>query len=75
MIVKVRVKPNASSFKVVKKGNDYIIYVPEKPEKGKVNAFIESKLSKMLGCNVRIIRGFKSRVKLLEVDKWFDEGG
>jgi len=74
VIVKVFVKPNAKSFKVEFKEGRWIVYVPEKAEKGKANAYLEKELSKALKCKVRIIKGFKSRIKIIEVEKWFEEG-
>lgn len=68
MMVNVYVKPNAKSFKIELKNDKWIIHVPKKPEKGKVNAYLKNKLYKKFKCNVRIIKGFKSRNKIIEIE-------
>jgi uncharacterized protein (TIGR00251 family) len=51
-------------------GNKIIIGISSKPEKGKANLELIKKLSEYLDCSssqVRIISGFKSRRKIVEI--------
>ena len=51
-------------------GNKIIIGISSKPEKGKANVELIKKLAKYLHCSsshVRIISGFKSRRKIVDI--------
>ena len=63
MYLNLKVKPNSKFFKINfdVKTNILILSIPEKPEKGKVNLYIEKKLKKLLGYQVKLIKGQKSR--------------
>jgi uncharacterized protein (TIGR00251 family) len=67
MMVRVKVKTNQHSFSV-KKGNVWVIGIKSSPEKGMANREIIRELSKNYG-SVRIISGFKSRNKVLELKR------
>ena len=66
--ITIKVKPNARDECVDVKGSDIVVYTKEKPEKGRANAAVERLLKKLLKRNVRIIKGAKSRTKVLEVE-------
>lgn len=63
----VKVIPSSSRFSVELKQNEIVIHATEQPEKGKVNTEIAKELRKILGFEVRILRGLTSRKKLLEI--------
>jgi uncharacterized protein YggU (UPF0235/DUF167 family) len=65
----VRVVTNAREFSA-ERGADGTIRcrVPEKPEKGKANLALIKGLSKLLGCDVRMVSGAASRRKVFEAD-------
>jgi len=68
--IKVLVKPNSSKNEIVgfdssRKG--YIVRVKAVPDKGKANAELVKFLSKELGKKVEIVKGLKSREKLLRI--------
>jgi len=68
MIYKVRVRLNKDFIKI--NGNDIEIGVMSKPEKGKANIEIIKKIAKSLDISsqrVRIVSGFSSRNKVIEV--------
>mgnify|MGYP001560542256 CR=1 FL=1 len=68
MIYKVRVKLNKDFIKI--NGKEITIGVMRKPEKGKANMEIIKKISKSLdipSSRVRILSGFSSRNKVIEV--------
>ncbi|MBI5051413.1 DUF167 domain-containing protein [Candidatus Micrarchaeota archaeon] len=62
------VTPNSKSFSVRIEGVGIRIRATEEPEKGRVNAEIIRELGRITECRVIIIRGHKSRRKLLGVD-------
>lgn len=65
----VKVVPNSKKFAAQFKTNgEMAVHATEEPERGKVNLEIIKELGKMLGMQVRIIRGATSRRKLLEID-------
>ncbi len=72
MEIKIHVVPKARNFEVLVEGDLIKIKVPEEPKKGKINQLIV-KLFKEKGINCKIIRGLKSRKKLLLCDKSFEE--
>jgi len=68
MIYKVRVRLNKDFIKI--NGNDIEIGVMSNPEKGKANMEIIKKISKFLdipSSRVKILTGFSSRNKVIEV--------
>ncbi|HDD45899.1 MAG TPA: DUF167 domain-containing protein [Candidatus Aenigmarchaeota archaeon] len=66
-VIKVVVKPNASKFAIKKKDNYYIVSVKSVAENGKANMELIRELRKFFGRRVRIIRGVKSRKKIIEI--------
>ena len=60
--------PNAKRFAVEEKDGKLKIRLPEKAEAGRANLALVKRLSKLLGCDVRIVRGSKSRKKTIAVD-------
>ncbi|MDO8553437.1 MAG: DUF167 domain-containing protein [Candidatus Micrarchaeota archaeon] len=69
MQLNVRVVPNAKRFNVKVTGEEIKIYLTEQPENGKANAELVKNLAKLLDTPVLLIRGQKSRRKVIEVSK------
>ncbi|MFH2106447.1 MAG: DUF167 family protein [Candidatus Micrarchaeota archaeon] len=68
MKINARVFPNSGKFSLSLKENVLQIRCKNEAEKGLVNREIILNLSKMLGMEVRILRGLKGRNKILEVN-------
>ena len=68
MIIKARIKTNQKKFSVIKGNEKWTIYVKATPEKNMANLEIVRELSKTYG-NARILRGLKSREKVIEIRK------
>ena len=66
MIIKAKIKTNSKEFKIIKKKNEWIIYVKSKPEQNKANLEIIKEISKKYE-RCKIIKGLKSKNKLLEI--------
>ncbi len=64
----VHVVPNAKRFAVEEKDGKLKVWLPEKAEAGKANLGLVKRLSGFLGCDVRLMRGLKSRKKTIAVD-------
>ncbi|HLD59627.1 MAG TPA: DUF167 domain-containing protein [Candidatus Bilamarchaeaceae archaeon] len=67
MKINVRVIPNSQEFGVKLKEGVLEIKSTKQPEKGAINREIVIKLSKILEAKVVILRGLKSRNKIIEV--------
>ena len=70
MRIEVRVKPNSRSDEVQEDGHCLTVRVKEAPVEGKANKAVVRLLAKHLGVaedRVHIIRGLKSRSKVIEV--------
>lgn len=69
-IFRIIVKPNSPRNEIVKFDSAkqaYRVNIKEKAEKNKANKEIIRFLSKMLKKEVRIIKGFKSKEKILKI--------
>ena len=64
--LEVKVKVNCSRNKLVIKNDDYIIELNAKPKNNEANLELIKFLSKELRKRVRIIKGFKSKTKLID---------
>jgi len=69
MILKAKIVPNAKSFEVCgwNANNELRIRVSEKPIQGKANQAIEQELARRLKAPVRIMKGFQSNRKTIEI--------
>lgn len=66
--LQVKVKPNARKSEILsEEGNNLVVAIAAPPEKGKANLELTKFLSKKLKKQVRIISGFGSHTKILEV--------
>lgn len=66
-IINIIVKTNSGKKDIVKENNKFKVFIKALPEKGAANREIIKIFKKKLKKNVRIIRGFKSKEKVLEV--------
>jgi hypothetical protein len=66
--LQVKVKPNARKSEILsEEGNTMVVAIAAPPEKGKANAELAKFLSKKLKKQVRIVSGFGSHTKILEI--------
>jgi uncharacterized protein (TIGR00251 family) len=66
----VKVKTNSKIESITKEGNVFIVRVSEPPREGKANQAVIKLLSQQFGISkskIRIINGFRSRNKLVEI--------
>jgi uncharacterized protein (TIGR00251 family) len=70
MKIQVKVKPNSKTEEVSQEGDRFVIKVKEPPREGKANQAVIKLLAEHFGAprsRVRILSGFKSRNKVVEV--------
>ena len=67
MKIKVKVHTDSSKEKIEKIGDVYEIWLKEKPIKGKANLKLVNLLKKYFGKGIKIISGFNSRNKIIEI--------
>jgi uncharacterized protein (TIGR00251 family) len=68
MIIHVKVKPNSSRNKIEKISDDsYEVWIKEKPIENRANVALEKFLKKYFNKSVKIIKGLKSREKIVEI--------
>lgn len=68
MIAEVSVVPKSGRFQLSLKEGKLKAYLKSAPEKNKANLELVKELSRLLGCEVRLISGQKSRHKKIEAD-------
>jgi uncharacterized protein (TIGR00251 family) len=70
MKIQVKVKPDSKTEELSREGDTLIIKVKEPPREGKANQAVIKLLARHFGVSqsqVRILSGFKSRNKVIEV--------
>jgi len=70
MKIQVKVKPNAKTAEVSHEGASFVVKVKEPPREGKANQAVIKLLAEHFGVpksQVRILSGFKSKNKVIEV--------
>ena len=70
MKIQIKVKPNSKTEEVSQEGDNFIVKVKEPPREGKANQAVIKLLAEHFGVpqgQVRILSGFKSRNKVIEV--------
>jgi hypothetical protein len=68
--IQVKVKPNSKNEEVSQEGDNFIVKVKEPPKEGRANQAVIKLLAQYFGIpqsQVRILSGFKSRNKVIEV--------
>jgi uncharacterized protein YggU (UPF0235/DUF167 family) len=69
MKINLKVHSNSSQEKVKKlEDKNYEIWIKEKPIDGKANVFVEKFLKKELGFKCKIVSGFSSKLKVVEIE-------
>ena len=68
MKIKVRLHPNSSQEKIKQIGENYEVWLKEKPIDNKANLKLVKMMKKYFGLQVKIISGLNSRNKILEVE-------
>lgn len=63
LVIEVYVKPQSREFKIAVEGEDVVIHCVEDPLKGRVNAELVKRLSKLLRKRVELLSGYSSRQK------------
>ncbi len=66
--IDITVKLNNSRFKIEPKDENLMVFVTERPQDNKVNQEIIKNFEKLLGRNVKIVKGAKSRRKTLRIE-------
>ena len=74
VILYIRVKPSSGKEKIEKKGEEILVWVKAKPENNKANQEVVKILERIFGKKVRIVRGLKSRKKLVLIENIREEG-
>ena len=70
MKIQVKVHANSSQEKISKLENNVLdVWIKEKPIDGKANAVLEKLLTKYFNAECKVVSGFSSRKKTLEVKK------
>jgi uncharacterized protein (TIGR00251 family) len=72
MKIQIKVKPNSKTEEVSQEGDTFIVKVKEPPREGKANQAVIKLLADYFGVaksRVRILSGFKSKNKVIEVAK------
>ncbi len=72
MKIQVKVKPNSRTEEVSQEGDSFIVKVKEPPKEGKANQAVIKLLAEHFGISqgqVRILSGFRSKNKVIEVAK------
>lgn len=70
MKIQVKVKPNSKMAGVSREGDNFVVKVKEPPTEGRANQAVIKLLADYFGVSqdqVRILSGFKSRSKLVEL--------
>ncbi|MFW6102573.1 MAG: DUF167 domain-containing protein [Chloroflexota bacterium] len=70
MKIRVKVKPNSRTEQVLQERDSFIVKVREPPKEGKANQAVIKLLAEHFGVlqgQVRILSGFRSRSKVVEV--------
>ena len=65
ILIKVKVKPRSSNFKIDREENNLVVRCRNPPEKGKANKELIKELSKLLGHEVFIVSGLASKEKII----------
>ena len=65
ILIKVKVKPRSSNFKIEREENNLVVRCRNPPEKGKANKELIKELSKFFGRKVFIVSGLTSQEKIV----------
>ena len=69
MRIKIKLHPGSSQEKLEKLNElEYEIWIKEKPIDGKANNYLMKFLKKEFGCEAKVVGGFTSRLKTVELE-------
>lgn len=68
MLIDVVVTPRSPRFAITRQDGRIRIWLTEEAEKNRANAELIKGLERLTGAGVRIVSGFKSRHKTLDID-------
>ena len=69
MIINIKVRPSKRETKIISKdGDNYIIDLKARPEKGKANLELIKFLRRHFGKDVEIISGYNNRKKIVKIN-------
>ena len=70
MKISIKLHPNSSQEKIkeIEKGKKYEVWLKEKPIGGKANFYLEKILKKHFKKNIKIVSGFSSRKKIVDIE-------
>lgn len=66
--ITLKVKPNSNKNKIIEKGEIWKVNIKSPPQDNKANVELIKFLRKELKKEVRLIRGFKSKEKVVEIN-------
>ena len=72
MKIQVKVKPSSKTEELSREGDSFMVKVKEPPKEGKANQVVIRLLAEHFGVSqsqVRILSGFRSRNKVVEVEE------
>ena len=68
MKIKIKVHASSTQEKINKISDfEYEVWIKEKPIDGKANEYLEKFLKKEFGKKVKIVSGFNSKLKIVEI--------
>ena len=69
VLVKVKVKPHSNHFRIKRERKGLVLEVKSPPIKGKANREIKEEFQKNWGKEVEILKGFRSKNKIILIKK------
>ena len=70
MRIKVHLHPGSTQEKVlILNEKEYEVWIKEKPIDGKANSYLEKFLKQEFGFKFKVVRGFTSRFKIVEIEE------
>ena len=68
MKLKIKVKTNSQNNEIIKENDNYLVKLKAKPIEGEANKELIKILSKYFKKQVRIVNGFRSKNKTIEIN-------
>ena len=72
LLLEIRAKTNSGCFEIFEKDGAVVVKIKGRPIEGEANLEIVKNFRKILGCEVDLVSGFKSKDKVLLI-RSFDE--
>jgi len=68
MKIKIKVKPGSKKQEIINDGKKYLVYLKNRAEDGKANLELLKLLKKYFHKDIKIIKGKKSRDKIIKAE-------